>query len=338
MSILITGGAGYIGSHTVLQLLRNEYDVVVIDNLINSNLESLKRVEGLVGKKITTYIGDVTDSKFLKTIFDNHSVTDVIHFAGLKSVSESINDPLLYYKNNVQGSLCLITEMAKAGVYNLIFSSSATVYGSPQSVPLTEMSPLGLTTNPYGTSKLMIEQILRDFTNSNPNFKVVCLRYFNPVGADPSGCIGESPIGTPNNIFPYLTQVALGKFPYLSIFGDDYPTIDGTGVRDYIHVVDLALGHLAALKFKQNETSFAVFNLGTGTGYSVLELVNTFEEVTGIKIPCRIVGRRPGDVAECWSDPSLAKKVLFWEAKKTLVDMVRDAWNWQQKNPSGYSS
>lgn len=338
MAILITGGAGYIGSHTVLELLDRGDDVIVIDNLSNSSQESLKRVEELTGRKPVVYIADVRDNNFLKKIFLEHEITDVIHFAGLKSVSESIKKPLEYYFNNVVGTMVLLNEMLSAGVNNLIFSSSATVYGNPDSVPLTEQSRTGGTTNPYGASKLIVEQVLQDFSLANPEFRITCLRYFNPVGAHPSGRMGEDPNGIPNNLVPYISQVAIGKLKYLSVYGDDYPTHDGTGVRDYIHVMDLANGHLAALDHKNEGSAFKVINLGTGVGYSVLDLIRAFEKAAKIKIHYEIVERRPGDVAECWSDSSFALQEIGWRATRNLDEMMRDSWNWQKNNPNGYRS
>ncbi|KFC81625.1 UDP-glucose 4-epimerase GalE [Buttiauxella agrestis] len=338
MAILVTGGAGYIGSHTVLALLERGDDVIVIDNLSNSSKESLDRVAELAGKKPTLYVADILDKNVLKEIFSTHSITDVIHFAGLKSVGESVKKPLEYYENNVVGSMVLLNEMLLAGVNSLIFSSSATVYGNPERVPLSEECQTGGTTNPYGTSKLMVEQILRDFSHAQPDFRITCLRYFNPVGAHPSGRIGEDPNGIPNNLVPYISQVAIGKLNCLSVFGDDYSTPDGTGVRDYIHVQDLASGHLAALDNKSQGAAFKAINLGTGVGYSVIDLIKAFEKAAETTINYQIVERRAGDVAECWSDSSLAKKELGWQATHTLDEMMRDTWNWQKNNPNGFSS
>ena len=336
MAILVTGGAGYIGSHTVLTLLERGDDVVVIDNLSNSSQTSLDRVAELTGKAPIVYIADVLNNDILKTIFSNHNITDVIHFAGLKSVSESIKEPLAYYDNNVTGTLVLLREMLAAGVKHFIFSSSATVYGNPESVPLSEQSPTGGTTNPYGTSKFMVEQILADFSRAQPDFRITCLRYFNPVGAHPSGRIGEDPNGIPNNLVPYISQVAIGKLESVSVYGNDYPTPDGTGVRDYIHVMDLATGHLAALDCQEKGAAYKVINLGTGIGYSVRNLIAAFEKAAQTRINYKIVARRPGDIAECWSDPSLARKELGWQAIYTLDEMIRDTWNWQKNNPDGY--
>ncbi|BCG08999.1 UDP-glucose 4-epimerase GalE [Buttiauxella agrestis] len=338
MAILVTGGAGYIGSHTVLALLERGDDVIVIDNLSNSSKESLDRVAELAGKKPTLYVADILDKNVLKEIFSTHSITDVIHFAGLKSVGESVKKPLEYYENNVVGSMVLLNEMLLAGVNSLIFSSSATVYGNPERVPLSEECQTGGTTNPYGTSKLMVEQILRDFSHAQPDFRITCLRYFNPVGAHPSGRIGEDPNGIPNNLVPYISQVAIGKLNCLSVFGDDYATPDGTGVRDYIHVQDLASGHLAALDNKSQGAAFKAINLGTGVGYSVIDLIKAFEKAAETTINYQIVERRAGDVAECWSDSSLAKKELGWQATHTLDEMMRDTWNWQKNNPNGFNS
>lgn len=336
MAILVTGGAGYIGSHTVLALLERGDDVVVLDNLSNSSRESLSRVEALTGKTLTLYIDDVLNRNALKDIFAQHKITDVIHFAGLKSVGESVQKPIEYYKNNVTGTLVLLDEMISAGINSLIFSSSATVYGNPEVVPIHEGCKVGGTTNPYGTSKLVVEQMLKDLVFAKPDFRITCLRYFNPVGAHPSGMIGENPNGIPCNLLPYITQVAIGKLKYLSVYGADYSTKDGTGIRDYIHVMDLARGHLAALEHQYDGASFKVFNLGTGVGYSVLDLIQSFEQVSGTKINYKVVERRPGDIAECWSDSTLAEKKLGWKATHKLNEMMRDSWNWQQKNPDGY--
>ncbi|TDX16955.1 UDP-galactose 4-epimerase [Buttiauxella sp. BIGb0552] len=338
MAILVTGGAGYIGSHTVLALLERGDEVVVIDNLSNASKASLERITELTGKAPTLYVADILDKNSLKEIFSNHAISDVIHFAGLKSVGESVRKPLEYYENNVVGTLVLLNEMLLAGIDNLIFSSSATVYGNPEKVPLSEECHTGGTTNPYGTSKLMVEQILRDFSQAQPNFRITCLRYFNPVGAHPSGRIGEDPNGIPNNLVPYISQVAIGKLECLSVYGNDYPTPDGTGVRDYIHVLDLASGHLAALDHKTEGSSFKAINLGTGVGYSVIDLIKAFEKAAQTTINYQIVERRPGDVAECWSNSSLAKHALGWEATRSLDEMMRDTWNWQKNNPNGFDS
>ncbi|MBH3083419.1 UDP-glucose 4-epimerase GalE [Serratia bockelmannii] len=336
MAVLVTGGAGYIGSHTVLALLKHGEDVVVLDNLSNSSDESLRRVEKLAGRSAQFYQGDILDAECLHRIFEAHAISAVIHFAGLKAVGESTRKPLEYYQNNVTGTLVLLEEMRRAGVHKFIFSSSATVYGTPEQVPLTETSRVGGTTNPYGTSKLMVEQILQDFAKAEPQFSITALRYFNPVGAHESGMIGEDPNGIPNNLMPYIAQVAIGKLEKLSIFGDDYPTQDGTGVRDYIHVMDLAEGHLKAIEHIDEHQGFTVYNLGTGVGYSVLEMLHAFEKASGRNVAYQIVPRREGDIAECWSAPELAFKELGWKATRDLDAMMRDAWNWQKNNPRGY--
>lgn len=334
MTILVTGGAGYIGSHTVLTLLENGNNVVVLDNLSNASAESLVRVSRITGRAVVFYEGDVLDRNYLKRIFSEHKIDAVIHFAGLKSVGESVVKPIEYYQNNVAGSMVLLEEMVISGVKKLIFSSSATVYGDPEFVPLTEDARIGGTTNPYGSSKVMFEQILKDFSFAHPDFAISALRYFNPVGAHTSGLIGEDPNGKPNNLLPFITQVAIGKLPKLAVYGNDYPTVDGSGVRDYIHVMDLAEGHLCALnKLTQG---FKVFNLGSGVGYSVLQMIAEFERISGKKIPYEIVARRSGDIAECWASPELAFKELGWKAKRNLTDMLKDAWKWQQSNPNGY--
>lgn len=338
MAILVTGGVGYIGSHTVLTLLEDSKEVIILDNLSNSSLESLNRIKTITGIEPIFYQGDILDRSLLQKIFSEHSVTDVIHFAGLKSVGESVSKPLKYYEVNVAGSLCLLDEMLKAEVKNFIFSSSATVYGEPEAIPLTETCRAGGTTNPYGTSKLMVEKILNDFSIAHPTFNITILRYFNPVGAHPSGLLGEDPNGIPNNLMPYVCQVAIGKCERLSIYGNDYQTKDGTGVRDFIHVMDLAEGHVAALKHRNHASNLNIYNLGTGRGYSVLELLHAFKRVTTLSVPYVFTSRRPGDIAECWSDPSKARNELGWEAKRDLDEMVRDAWNWQQKNPNGFKN
>lgn len=334
MAILITGGAGYIGSHTVLTLLEQEKDVIVLDNLSNSSAESLARVARICNRTPTFYQGDILDRDSLRTIFSNHEIEAVIHFAGLKSVGESVNKPIEYYQNNVTGSIVLLEEMLAANVKELIFSSSATVYGVPEFVPLTESARVGGTTNPYGTSKVMVEQILKDFSLAHPDFSITALRYFNPVGAHPSGLIGEDPNGKPNNLLPFITQVAIGKLAKLLVYGNDYDTPDGSGVRDYIHVMDLAEGHLSTLN--SLEPGFNVYNLGTGLGYSVIQIIEEFERVTGVKVPFEIVSRRPGDIAECWASAELAQLKLGWSAKRNLSDMLMDAWRWQEMNPDGY--
>ncbi|WP_455814936.1 UDP-glucose 4-epimerase GalE [Pseudomonas graminis] len=338
MAILITGGAGYIGSHTVLSLLEHQYDVVVLDNLVNASSISLERVEHLTNCKIKFYQNDIQDREQLRTIFSQHDISAVIHFAGLKSVGESVHKPLEYYQTNVAGTLVLLEEMRAAQVNDFIFSSSATVYGTPESIPLRETSRIGGTTNPYGTSKLMVEQILLDFAKANPKFSITTLRYFNPVGAHQSGMIGEDPNGIPSNLMPYISQVASGKLQRLAIFGDDYPTPDGTGVRDYVHVMDLAEGHVKALQHIRQFPGVSIYNLGTGVGYSVLQMIEAFEKVSGHQVPYHIVPRREGDIAECWADAGQASKHLGWRAKRGLEEMLLDAWNWQEKNPRGYQN
>lgn len=338
MAILVTGGAGYIGSHTVLTLLEHHQEVVVLDNLVNASSIALERVELITGQQVTFYQGDINDRECLKKIFAHHHISTVIHFAGLKSVSESVQKPIEYYKNNVSGTLVLLDEMRIAQVTNFIFSSSATVYGSPESIPLREESRTGGTTNPYGTSKLMVEEILRDLAKACPEFSIIILRYFNPVGAHESGLIGEDPNGIPNNLMPYISQVASGKLQKLAIFGNDYPTVDGTGVRDYIHVMDLAEGHIKALEHIKQQQGIRIYNLGTGVGYSVLQMLKAFENASGRRVPYQIIPRREGDIAECWADAQLAQKELGWTAHRDLEQMMRDAWNWQQKNPSGFHS
>nr|ABI18383.1 UDP-glucose 4-epimerase [Avibacterium paragallinarum] len=336
MAILSTGGAGYIGSHTVVELVNAGFNVVVLDNLSNSSPKSLQRVEQITGKAVKFYQGDVLDRAMLQQIFAENAINSVIHFAGLKAVGESVQKPMAYYQNNVVGSLVLVEEMKKAGVWNLVFSSSATVYGDPEIVPITEQCKVGGTTNPYGTSKLMVEQILTDVAKAEPQFSSTILRYFNPVGAHHSGLIGEDPTGIPNNLLPYISQVAIGKLPQLFVFGSDYDTHDGTGVRDYIHVVDLAIGHLKALERHQNDVGLHIYNLGTGVGYSVLDMVSAFEKTNGIQIPYKLGDRRPGDIATCYSDPSLAAEGLGWKAERGLEQMMQDTWNWQKNNPKGY--
>ncbi len=334
--ILVTGGAGYIGSHTVLELLMNDYDVTVVDNLSNSNKESLNRVEELTGKKIKFYNVDLLDIDSLDNIFHKNTFNSVIHFAALKAVGESVELPVKYYENNIVGTINLIKAMQKHNVKNFVFSSSATVYGDPKEVPIKESASL-TATNPYGWTKLMMEQILSDTYNADKDWNVGILRYFNPVGAHKSGNIGEDPQGIPNNLMPYISQVAIGKREELNVFGDDYKTKDGTGVRDYIHVVDLAKGHLAALDKLNEKIGYQVYNLGTGEGYSVLELVKAFEKASGKKVKYKIVGRRPGDIAECFADPTKAKKELKWEAKLGVDEMCEDSWRWQSQNPNGFN-
>lgn len=333
MAVLVTGGAGYIGSHTCLELLNSGYTVIVIDNLSNSQKTSLERVKELTGKNITFYQADVMDKNVLNEIFTKHSIDSVIHFAGLKAVGESVTQPLMYYQNNLISSLTLFEVMQRHNVKKLVFSSSATVYGVPETIPIQETAPRS-TTNPYGATKLMIEQILEDLAFSDSEWDISLLRYFNPIGADGSGRIGEDPNDVPNNLMPYITKVAAGQVEELSIYGQDYDTADGTGIRDYIHVVDLAKGHLKALEY--SHAGIEAFNLGTGIGSSVLDLLNTFESATGIHVKHKFVGRRIGDVAKCYADPTKAKAILGWKAEKSLYDMCRDAWNWQLKNPNGY--
>ena len=335
-TILVTGGAGYIGSHTVLQLLGTGKHVVVVDNLCNSSIEALNRVEQLAGKSVTFVEGDITDRPLLDSVFEQHSIDSVIHFAGLKAVGESVEKPLSYYRNNVYGTLVLCEAMQSHGVKNLVFSSSATVYGDPTSLPLHEDMPTGQPTNPYGQSKLMVELVLRDLYQSDKDWNIAILRYFNPVGAHESGRIGENPNGIPNNLMPFITQVATGKREILSVFGDDYDTHDGTGVRDYIHVEDLASGHLKAIEKLEHNVGLVTYNLGTGTGYSVLDMINEFEKQSGQKVPYKIVPRRSGDIAACYADPKLARDELDWTAKKGLAEMCKDSWHWQSNNPNGY--
>ncbi|WP_115719126.1 UDP-glucose 4-epimerase GalE [Gallaecimonas mangrovi] len=336
--ILVTGGSGYIGSHTVLELLSEGHDVLVLDNLSNSTIESLARVARLTGCEPSFVEGDILDRTLLDSLFTQYSIEAVIHFAGLKAVSESVQQPLRYYQNNVTGTLTLCEAMAKAGVCKLVFSSSATVYGEPQAVPLTEQSPTGGTTNPYGTSKYIVERILADLAKADERWAIAVLRYFNPVGAHESGLIGEDPNGIPNNLLPYISQVAVGRLKELQVFGDDYPTLDGTGVRDYIHVVDLAKGHLKALEKLKTLKGWQAYNLGTGNGYSVLEMVKAFELAANTLIPYTIAPRRPGDVAACYAAPQFAYKQLGWRAEKTLQQMMEDTWRWQSSNPKGYPS
>ncbi len=336
-SILVTGGAGYIGSHTTLALLEAGYDVIVLDNLANSSMESLRRVERICGKSATFIKGDIRDRELLDSIFARHSIHAVLHFAGLKAVGESVQQPLAYYENNVSGSVVLFQAMAAAQVFNLVFSSSATVYGEPKQMPISEDCPTGTPTNPYGRSKLMIEEILADLSLSEPRWSIALLRYFNPVGAHASGLIGEDPNGIPNNLLPYISQVAVGKLQQLSVYGNDYPTLDGTGVRDYIHVVDLAAGHLKALTAIASSQGVHIWNLGTGQGYSVLQMLAAFEKAAGVVVPYAIVPRRSGDIAECWADPSKALQELGWKSEHNLDDMMRDTWRWQQSNPDGFS-
>ena len=332
-TLLLTGGAGYIGSHTALEFLEAGDDVVVVDNFYNSSAKSIERVEKLTGKSIKLYEADVCDKEATRKIFEENQIDAIVHFAGYKAVGESVAKPLEYYRNNIGSALILCELMKEFGVAKFVFSSSATVYGTSQNVPLKETEPTGCT-NPYGWSKLMIEQILTDFANAEPYVSVTLLRYFNPVGAHPSGEIGEDPLGIPNNLAPYVCQVAVGKREKLNVFGNDYPTHDGTGVRDYIHVVDLAKGHVQA--YQKAEPGVQIYNLGTGQGYSVLDLVKTFEKVNDVTIPYEIVGRRPGDIATCYADPTRANAELGWKAEYGLDEMCRDAYNWQRKYPNGY--
>lgn len=336
MTILVTGGAGYIGSHTVVQLLAAGQQVVILDNLSNASIKVLDRLKHISGQRITFYQGDIRDRDLLQQIFAKHYINTVMHFAGLKAVGESVREPLKYYDNNVSGSLILFEEMARANVFNVVFSSSATVYGDPASVPINETMPVGGTTNPYGTSKYMVERMLADIQTADARWSVVLLRYFNPVGAHPSGLIGENPNGIPNNLLPYICQVAAGKLEKLSVFGADYPTADGTGVRDYIHVVDLADGHLKAMQVHQNQSGLHIYNLGTGCGYSVLDMVAAFEAASGKKVPYQLCPRRAGDIAVCYANPARAAAGLGWQAQHNLDDMMRDAWRWQSQNPDGY--
>ena len=336
MAILVAGGAGYIGSHTCVELLNAGYEVVVVDNLYNSSEEALKRVEQITGKTVKFYEADVLDREALEKIFDAEDIDSVINFAGLKAVGESVQKPLEYYHNNITGTLILCDVMRNHGVKNIIFSSSATVYGDPAFIPITEECPKGQITNPYGQTKGMLEQILTDFHVADPEWNVVLLRYFNPIGAHESGLIGEDPKGIPNNLVPYIAQVAVGKLEKLGVFGDDYDTPDGTGVRDYIHVVDLAVGHVKAIKYIFSNPGLDIINLGTGVGYSVLDMVKAFSKACGKEIPYEIKPRREGDIAMCYADPSKAAKVLGWKAERGLEQMCEDAWRWQSQNPEGY--
>ncbi|WP_058986336.1 UDP-glucose 4-epimerase GalE [Hugonella massiliensis] len=335
-TILVTGGTGFIGSHTCVELINAGYDVVVFDNLVNSKEESLNRIEEITGTRPRFYKVDMLDRAGVWDIFEKESISSVIHFAGLKAVGESVEKPWEYYQNNIEGTLILVDVMRAHGVKNIVFSSSATVYGDPAFVPITEECPLGNPTNPYGQTKKMLEQILSDLYVADHEWNVSLLRYFNPIGAHPSGLMGEDPNGIPNNLMPYITQVALGKLPKLGVFGDDYDTHDGTGVRDYIHVVDLARGHVKTLQAVEGQTGVHVWNLGTGKGYSVLDVVKAFEAATGKKVPYQIKPRRAGDIATCYASADKAKRDLGWEAQYDIEDMCRDAWNWQMKNPNGY--
>lgn len=337
MTILVTGGAGYIGSHTCIELLNAGYEVVVLDNLYNSSEKALDRVEQITGKKVTFYKADILDKEALNAIFDKEDIDAVIHFAGLKAVGESVAKPLEYYHNNMTGTFHLCDVMRNHGVKNIIFSSSATVYGDPAFIPITEECPKGEITNPYGQTKAMLEQVLTDLHTSDPEWNVVLLRYFNPIGAHESGLIGEDPKGIPNNLVPYIAQVAVGKLECLGVFGNDYDTPDGTGVRDYIHVVDLAKGHVKALKKIEEKSGVSIYNLGTGCGYSVLQVVQAFEKACGKEIKYAIKPRRPGDIATCYADATKAKEELGWVAEKGIEEMCADSWRWQSTNPNGYN-
>ncbi|MBP5598922.1 MAG: UDP-glucose 4-epimerase GalE [Lachnospiraceae bacterium] len=336
MKILVTGGAGYIGSHTVVELQNEGYDVVVIDNLSNSCEKSLERVEKITGKKVPFYKCDILDREKLSEIMDKENFDACIHFAGLKAVGESVQKPWEYYENNIAGTLTLVDVMRKHNVKNIIFSSSATIYGDPAFIPITEECPKGVCTNPYGWTKSMLEQVLTDIQKADPEWNVILLRYFNPIGAHKSGTIGENPNGIPNNLMPYITQTAVGKRDHLTIFGNDYDTHDGTGVRDYIHVVDLARGHVKALAKIKEKAGLKIYNLGTGTGYSVLDIVKNFEEATGVKVPYEIGPRRPGDIATCYASAKKAYDELGWKAEYGIKEMCADSWNWQKNNPNGY--
>lgn len=336
MKVLLAGGAGYIGTHTCVELIKEGHEVVIADNFSNSCPEAVKRVEKITGKQIPLYEADVCDKDAVDRIFSENNLDAIIHFAGLKAVGESVEKPVEYYRNNIDSTLTLLEAMKKYNVNRFIFSSSATVYGTPISVPLVETMPTGSPTNPYGWTKLMMEQILTDTANANPEMSIVILRYFNPIGAHESGKIGEDPNGIPNNLMPYITQVAAGRLKQLGVFGDDYPTHDGTGVRDYIHVVDLAKGHVKAIEYSSGHKGTEIFNLGTGTGYSVLDIVKAFIKVNGVDIPYVIKPRRAGDIAECFADATKAKEILGWVAEKNLEDMCYDSWNWQSNNINGY--
>ncbi len=336
MNILVTGGAGYIGSHTLIELSQAGHEVCVVDNLCNSKPESLRRVARIIGKEVPFYQVDIRDKEGLEKVFATHRFDACIHFAGLKAVGESVAKPYEYYENNIGGTLVLLDVMRRHGCKNIIFSSSATVYGNPAQIPITEECPKGRCTNPYGQTKSMLEEILMDIQKADPQWNVVLLRYFNPIGAHASGTMGEDPNGIPNNLMPYITQVAVGKRAELGVFGNDYDTPDGTGVRDYIHVVDLARGHVAALKAIRSTCGLAIYNLGTGHGYSVLDVVKAFEKANGVKVPYSIKPRRAGDIATCYSDPAKACRELGWKAEFGIEEMCRDSWNWQKNNPNGY--
>ena len=336
MKVLVTGGAGYIGSHTLIELYKAGFDFVVFDNLCNSSKQSLQRVEKIIGKSISFVEGDIRDAKALSVVFENYEIDSVIHFAGLKAVGESVAKPHMYYDNNINGTLVLCEVMKKYGCKKIVFSSSATVYGDPHTTSIREDFPVGATTNPYGRTKYFIEEMLRDIYVSDNTNKIVLLRYFNPVGAHSSGTIGEDPNGIPNNLMPFISQTAVGIREYLSVFGGDYDTSDGTGVRDYIHVVDLALGHVKALQKMDSIDEVLTVNLGTGNGYSVIDMIKAYEKASAKKVPYKIVERRAGDIAKCFADPSFAKQVLDWEAKKGIDQMCEDSWKWQSNNPNGY--
>lgn len=336
MNILLTGGAGYIGSHTAIELDRAGHSIVIVDNLVNSKPEAVRRVEKIIGKQVPFIKADVRDREAMDRVFTDHKIDAVIHFAGLKAVGESVAKPLEYYENNMNATFVLLDTMRRHGCKNIIFSSSATVYGDPAQIPITEECPKGHCTNPYGQTKSMLEEVLIDVQKADPEWNVVLLRYFNPIGAHKSGLIGENPNGIPNNLMPYITQTAIGIRKELGVFGNDYPTPDGTGVRDYIHVVDLAAGHVAALQAIQKKCGLAIYNLGTGHGYSVLDVVHAFEKANGLKVPYAIKPRRPGDIATCYCDPAKAKAELGWEAQYDITDMCRDSWNFQKNNPNGY--
>ncbi|MBD9482595.1 UDP-glucose 4-epimerase GalE [Pseudomonas sp. PDM14] len=336
-TVLVTGGAGYIGSHTTLALLEANYDVVVLDNLSNSSAESLRRVAQICGRKPEFVQGDIRDTTLLNDLFSRRTFTAVLHFAGLKAVGESVRKPMDYYDNNVVGSMCLCQAMARAEVFWLAFSSSATVYGEPTRMPICEDYPTNMPTNPYGRSKLMVERMLSDLCASDARWSIALLRYFNPIGAHSSGMIGEDPNGIPNNLLPYISQVAIGKIEQLPVYGGDYPTIDGTGVRDYIHVQDLADGHLKALHGIRSRSGVHIWNLGTGIGYSVLQMIHAFEQASGRPVPYQLVPRRAGDIAECWADPGKAARELGWQARRGLQEMMQDTWRWQSANPQGYA-
>ncbi len=338
MRILVTGGAGYIGSHTCVELLNEGYEVVVMDNLSNSSVKALDRVEEITGKKVTFYQTDMLDREGVKEIFDSEQIDAVIHFAGLKAVGESVAKPVEYYYNNITGTLILCDEMRRHSVKNIIFSSSATVYGDPAQIPITEECPKGSPTNPYGWTKSMLEQVLTDIHTSDPEWNVILLRYFNPIGAHKSGLIGEDPKGIPNNLLPYIAQVAIGKRPCLGVFGNDYDTPDGTGVRDYIHVVDLARGHVKAIRKLADKEGISIYNLGTGKGYSVLEMLHAYEKACGKELAYEIKARRPGDIATCYSKCDKAAAELGWTAQYGIDEMCADSWNWQKNNPDGYNS